>query len=201
MGVGVGVGVGVAGTVRVVPGGRLYVPGPSCVWAIAAPELRAAKRAKMIFCTWQVCEPRATMSSNVNPTAIGNPISGAAGALTNGTFCTLIAPIIYGGSGYSLLPTALASPLYCQMFDAFSYTINLGAGVTAGLVTFQELFWDMTTWVSLATPTIAALVTATNANYNGNVGPGAWLGLRIVTTGVLGGTINNIMLKASIRSL
>lgn len=137
----------------------------------------------------------------MNPTVIGNPISGAAsGALGNGTYCTLLAPTLYGGSGYSLLPQSLQQ-IYCQALENPSYNISLGAAVTAGTVTFQELYWDMTTWLPLASPAPVSLVTATATAYNGAFPQSVYLGLRAVVTGITGGTIQSLMLKAAIRSL
>jgi hypothetical protein len=120
-------------------------------------------------------------------------VSSAQTSLGNGTYCTLIAPVPFG---------SLASPFpaQCQVFDLASYNIQLNSGVSAGTATFQELFTDGSTWLPLASPAPVSLVFATTASYNGILN-GPFLGLRVVVTGLTGGTIAQVMLKASIRSL
>jgi hypothetical protein len=127
---------------------------------------------------------------------------GVSGTIGNGTWCTIVAPSISvssvpqsavtGGTQFGSYPGS--------MLDLATYDIQLGAGVTAGTLTFQELFADLVTWIPLINPVALSLVTATAAIYNGILN-GPFLGLRFVVTGITGGTIAQAMLKASVRSI
>jgi len=127
---------------------------------------------------------------------------GATG-FTNGTFCTITAPMpaitAQGGTPGAAVGTDGQS-FQCQAIDLATYAIVLNAGVTAGLVTFQALLPNGT-WFNLASPApIAALVSATSLYYNGVIN-GPYHGLRFVTTGVTGGTIQYAEIIGSIRTL
>jgi hypothetical protein len=127
---------------------------------------------------------------------------GVSAAIGNGTWCQLVAPsisassipqtLVTGGTQWGQYPGA--------EFDIAAYSIQLNSGVTAGTATFQELFADLVTWIPIANPSPISLVFATAPGYTGLLN-GPFLGLRIVVTGLTGGTIGQILLKTSIRSL
>lgn len=80
------------------------------------------------------------------------------------------------------------------MLLAVSYHVTAGTGVTAATVTFQEIGGDGT-WRNLAAP---APLTLTAANeYNGNFN-GPFHGLRLVLSGITGGSITFAELQAAL---
>lgn len=134
--------------------------------------------------------PRA--NSNSNATGLGS-----------GTYSTVVAPFPalaqQGGTPGAASGTDGQS-FQCQAIDLATYAIVLNSGVTAGVATFQALLPNGT-WYNLASPApISALVYATAATYNGIIN-GPFHGLRVVISGLTGGTIAAIEIIGSIRTL
>lgn len=127
-------------------------------------------------------------------------VIGVSGTIGNGTWCQLVAPVI----DPKTIPQSAVTggtqwgQFTCQQFDLAEYNVQAGTGVTAATVTFQELFADLATWVNLASPAPLSLTAAGASN---GILNGPFLGLRMVVTGITGGTLSQVMLKASVRSL
>ena len=118
--------------------------------------------------------------------------SGNGSAITgNGTFLTLTCP--------GFLPSAL-NPIgqaTQPMLDFCSYFFAIGAGVTAGLITFQELGADGN-FRNMSSPAPINLAGLASTNVN-NPFTGPFHGLQIVVTALVGGNITYAELKACVR--
>ena len=129
-------------------------------------------------------------------------VIGVSGTIGNGTWCQLVAPVI----DPKTIPQSAVTggtqwgEYTCAQLDIGAYSIQLNSGVTAGIATFQQLFADLVTWIPVANPSPVSLVFGTAPGYDGLLN-GPFLGLRVVVTGITGGTIAQILLKASVRSL
>ena len=127
-------------------------------------------------------------------------VIGVSGTIGNGNWCVLpdfLTPAV--SSVISSVTGGVQNGLYyTQMYDLATYQILTGSGVSGGTATFQELYADGVTWVNLASP--APITLAATTAYNGVLN-GPFLALRIVIASISGGTISQMMLKGSCRTL